>query len=87
MQANVTAGGPRNALTMQRERREHAGSQREGERTAPLALPRRSWRPGNLAELRVLGPTEFPQVRAYGVVPHRIPTDETAFPGTRRHGC
>ena len=32
-----------------------------GERTAPLALPRCSWRPGNLAKLRIL-------------VPHRIPT-------------
>ena len=50
-------------------------------------LRRRSWRPANLAELRVLGPTEFPQVRVSGVVPHRIPTDKTAFPGTRRHGC
>jgi len=42
---------------------------------------------GNLAKLRVHGPTESPQVRVSGAVPHRIPTDKTAFPGTRRHGC
>jgi hypothetical protein len=51
------------------------------------ALPGCSWRLGNLGELRVPGPTESPQVRFRGAVPHRIPTDETAFPGTRRHGC
>jgi FixJ family two-component response regulator len=43
-----------------------------------LALPRRSWRPGNLAELRVPGPTESPQVRVRAVVPHRIPTQQIA---------
>jgi len=32
-------------------------------------------------------PTESPQVRARGGDPHRKPTDETALPGTRRHGC
>jgi hypothetical protein len=32
-------------------------------------------------------PTEIPQVRAASGVPHRFPTDKTAFPGTRRHTC
>ena len=62
-------------------------ARREAEHTAPLALPGRSWRPGNLAEMRVLGPTGSPQVQVSGVIPHRIPTDKTAFPGTGRHRC
>ena len=32
-------------------------------------------------------PTEIPQVRAATAFPHRFPTDQTAFPGTRRHTC
>jgi len=32
-------------------------------------------------------PTESPQLRVRGDVPHKEPTDETALPGTRRHGC
>jgi hypothetical protein len=32
------------------------------------------------------GPTDSPQVRDPGDDPHRKPTDETAFPGIRRHG-
>jgi len=32
-------------------------------------------------------PTEIPQVRAAAALPHRFPTDKTAFPGTRRHTC
>jgi hypothetical protein len=53
-------------------------SQREGEHTAPLALPRRSWRPRNLAEMRVLGPQN----------PHTSGSAEwfpTESPRTKRH--
>ncbi len=32
-------------------------------------------------------PTESPQVGVRGGDPHRKPTDGTALPGTRRHGC
>jgi hypothetical protein len=50
-------------------------------------LRRRRLRRGKLVELRAVAPRESPQVRVRGAVPHTIPTDETAFPGTRRHGC
>src|ERR1035441_9723798 len=53
-------------------------------RAAPLALPGCSWSPGSLVEL-CPRPTESPQVRVCGVVPHRIPTDETAFPRSEEH--
>jgi hypothetical protein len=32
-------------------------------------------------------PTEIPQVRVSGGIPHKNPTGTTAFPGTRRHTC
>src|SRR5690242_4781459 len=32
-------------------------------------------------------PTKIPQVRVSGGIPHKNPTDTTAFPGTRRHTC
>jgi hypothetical protein len=33
------------------------------------------------------GPTESPQVRVLRGDPHKLSTDDTAFPGTRRHRC
>ena len=36
--------------------------------------------------LRAIAPTESPQIHGLGDGSHTIPTDETAFPGTRRHG-
>ena len=53
--------------------------QQEGEHTAPLALPRCSRRPGNLAKLRVLVPPQNPHKSG----PRRwFPTES---PRTRRH--
>lgn len=51
------------------------------EETGPVACLRESLVPAH----RV--PTEIPRVRVQDSVPHKIPTDDTALPGTRRHEC